>query len=101
MPHDIELDALQGDLEALRIALDEENHTLAESLIARHEQRLRDYITARGADAPAGSLQLLLEAQQSLMADMQKRRDIAAEQLRANRQSVRAANAYHQAESLA
>lgn len=101
MAHDTELDDLYSDLEALRGALEDEDHALAEQLVASHDLHLRRYVEARGSQAPLSALQGLLKLQQTLMADMLARRDLAAARLRAGRRSVRAANAYHQAESLA
>lgn len=99
--HNHELDALYADLEALRVAVEEEDHLLAEQILSGHDLRLRQYIEACGMQAPVVVLQGLLKLQQMLMADMLERRDIAAARLRAGRHSVRAAQAYHQAESLA
>lgn len=101
MTNDAGLEALYDSLETLRIALGEEDHELAQCIVAHHDQQVRDYIAANRGQAPAGALRSLLEMQQSLTADMAERRDAAAAQLRAGRQSVRAAQAYHQAESLA
>lgn len=101
MTQEVELEALYGSLEALRIALGEENHELAQRIVAHHDLQVREYVAANGIDAQAGPLRSLLEMQQTLTADMTDRRDAAAAQLRAGHQSVRAVNAYHQAESLA
>lgn len=101
MTNDAGLEALYEGLEALRIALGEENHELAQRIVAHHDLQVREYIAANGIEAQADPLRSLLEIQQSLTADMTERRDAAAAQLRAGRQSVRAAHAYHQAESLA
>ena len=94
------LQALRADLEALRAALEAEDHDEAATIVGNHDRRLRDYLQAHGAESAAGELRDLLALQQSLMADMAERRDVAAGHLRAGRKSVRAANAYQQAESL-
>jgi len=95
------LAALHDDLEALRAAVDSENHAEAERIAAEHDRRLREFIHAYDAQSAANGLRCLLAMQQSLIADMLKLRDIAATHLRAGRQSVRAASAYNQTESLA
>ena len=100
-PHDNELDALYADLEALRVAVEEEEHALAAQIMDNHDRRLRQYVDGLNGHSPTASLQGLLKLQQTLMADMLVRRDIAGARLRAGRQSMHAANAYHQAESLA
>ncbi|WP_305806509.1 hypothetical protein [Stenotrophomonas sp. YIM B06876] len=99
--HDPALDALYADLEALRVAVEEEEHDLAARILDNHDRRLRHYVDGINGQSPVASLQGLLKLQQTLMADMLTRRDIAGARLRAGRQSVRAANAYHLAESLA
>jgi hypothetical protein len=101
MTNDAVLEALYSSLESLRIALGEEDHELAQRIVAHHDLQVREYIAANGGEAQAGALRSLLEMQQSLTADMTDRRDAAAAQLRAGHQSVRAVQAYHQAESLA
>ncbi len=101
MTNDAGLEALYDSLETLRIALGEEDHELAQRIVAHHDQQVREYIAANGGQAPASALRSLLEMQQSLTADMAELRDIAATHLRAGHQSVRAASAYNQTESLA
>ncbi len=101
MVHDNNIQGLYDDLEALRHALEIEDHEQAERLMHSHDRHLREYVHSQGVRAPLHALQGLLKLQQSLMADMLARRDIAAAHLRAGRQSIRAAHAYHQAESLA
>ncbi len=98
---DNNIESLYSDLEALRVAVETEDHALAEQLMHSHDRHLREYVHAEGIRAPLPALQGLLKLQQALMADMLVRRDIAAARLRAGRQSIRAARAYHQAESLA
>ncbi|MQP74792.1 hypothetical protein CQ393_02645 [Stenotrophomonas sp. MYb238] len=95
------LQALHDDLEALRAAVEQEDHAEAERIASGHDRRLREFVDACGVQAAANGLRNLLALQQSLMADMLVRRDIAAARLRAGRQSVRAVHAYQQAESLA
>ena len=101
MDPDHTLKALHDDLEALRVAVEQEDHAQAERIASGHDRRLREFVEACGAQSAANGLRNLLALQQSLMADMLVRRDIAAARLRAARQSVRAAHAYQQAESLA
>lgn len=100
MHRDDPLQALHDDLEALRIALEQEDHAEAAMIATRHDRCLREYIEAHGAQSAAEGLRNLLALQQSLMTDMLHRRDVAATHLRAGRKSVRAAHAYQQAESL-
>jgi hypothetical protein len=97
---DSALEELFADLAALRIALDEENHDAAAQLVDSHDRRLRQYCENQDSFFQAPVLQELLLLQQSLMRQMIHYRDAAATQLRTGRQSVRAAKAYHQAESL-
>ncbi|WP_225763825.1 hypothetical protein [Stenotrophomonas sp. Marseille-Q4652] len=98
---DNNIESLYSDLEALRVAVETEDYELAEQLMHSHDRHLREYVHSQGVRAPLPALQGLLKLQQALMADMLVRRDIAAARLRAGRQSIRAARAYHQAESLA
>ena len=98
------LDALHADLDALKNAIDAEDHARAEQIVAAHDQRLRGYIQDNGAAGAAGAadaLQALLEQQHALTERMRELRDDAAAHLRAERQSTRAANAYQQAGTLA
>ncbi|MCD9087147.1 hypothetical protein [Stenotrophomonas sp. SY1] len=91
------LQALHADLESLKNAIEGEDHDLAERIVSGHDQRLRDYIRDHGVQAEATALQGLLEQQQALTGRMRELRDEAAEHLRHERQSARAANAYQQA----
>lgn len=95
------LAALHGDLEALRAALDAEDHAEAGRIASEHDRRLREFVLACDVHSAADGLRGLLAVQQALTVDMRRLRDIAAAHLRASRQSVRAAGAYHQTESLA
>ena len=95
------LDALHEDLDALKNAIDAEDHDRAEQIVAAHDQRLRGYIQDNGAAGAADALQHLLEQQHSLTGRMRELRDEAAAHLRAERQSTRAASAYIQAGTLA
>ncbi|AMJ56692.1 MULTISPECIES: hypothetical protein [Stenotrophomonas] len=95
------LDALHADLDALKNAIDAEDHARAEQIVAAHDQRLRGYIQDNGAAGAADALQALLEQQHALTERMRELRDDAAAHLRAERQSTRAANAYQQAGTLA
>ncbi len=99
--HELTLQALHSDLDALRVAVEDENHAEAERIASEHDRRLREFIQACGAQSAANGLRNLLALQQQLMGEMLKRRDIAAAHLRSGRQSVRAASAYNQTESLA
>ena len=94
------LDALHADLDALKNAIDAEDHDGAEQIVAAHDARLRGYIEANGATGSADALQALLEQQHSLATRMRELRDEAAMQLRAERQTSRAVNAYQQAGTL-
>lgn len=95
------LDALHADLDALKNAIDAEDHDRAEQIVAAHDQRLRSYIQDNGSAGSADALQGLLEQQHSLSDRMRELRDEAAAHLRAERQSTRAASAYLQAGTLA
>ncbi len=95
------LDALHADLDALKNAIDAEDHARAEQIVAAHDQRLRGYIQDNGTSGAADALQALLEQQHALTERMRELRDDAAAHLRAERQSTRAANAYQQAGTLA
>ncbi len=95
------LKALHEDLESLKNAIDGEDHALAERIVGEHDQRVRDYLHAHGAHSAPQALQNLLEQQLSLTTRMRQLRDEAAQYLRAERQSTRAANAYLQAGTLA
>ena len=95
------LDALHADLDALKNAIDAEDHDRAEQIVAAHDQRLRSYSQDNGAAGAADALQLLLEQQHTLTGRMRELRDEAAAHLRAERQSTRAASAYLQAGTLA
>ncbi|HBN53527.1 MAG TPA: hypothetical protein DD456_05680, partial [Stenotrophomonas sp.] len=77
------LQALHDDLEALRAAVEQEDHAEAERIASGHDRRLREFVDACGVQAAANGLRNLLALQQSLMADMLVRRDIAAARLRA------------------
>lgn len=94
------LDALHADLDALKNAIDAEDHDGAEQIVAAHDARLRGYIEANGAAGSADALQALLEQQHALATRMRELRDEAAMQLRAERQTSRAVNAYQQAGTL-
>lgn len=94
------LQALHVDLDALKNAIDGEDHEQAERIVSEHDQRLRDYIQAHGAASAAPALQSLLAQQQALIERMRELRDEAAAHLRQERQSVRAASAYQQAGAL-
>lgn len=96
----IALNALHADLDALAIALTEEQHEQAMELQDRHDAGLRSFIDTYGLEQYADALRDVHERQQVLMEDMRSRRDQASTQLRAGRQSIRAAQAYHQAERL-
>lgn len=95
------LDALQADLDALKNAIEAEDHDGAEQIVVAHDQRLRTYIQDNGAAGSAQSLQALLEQQHAVTERMRELRDQAAMHLRAERQSTRAASAYQQAGTLA
>lgn len=101
MNHEETLQALHQDLDALRAAVEQEDHAQAEQIVAGHDRRLREFVASFGVQAAANGLRNLLVLQQSLTADLMLRRDKAAAKLRAGRNSVRAASAYQQAESLA
>ena len=94
------LQAMHADLDALATALLEEQHEHAIELQNRHDAALREFIDHQDLQAHAEALRGIHERQHRLMADMRERRDQASAQLRAGRQSVRAAQAYHQAERL-
>ncbi len=94
------LRALHQDLEALKNAIDGEAHDEAERIVSEHDQRLRDYIHAHGAQSEAAALGELLQQQQALTARMRELRDEAAGHLRHERQSLRAVNAYQRAGAL-
>ncbi|WP_296248812.1 hypothetical protein [uncultured Stenotrophomonas sp.] len=95
------LDALHADLDALKNAIEAEDHDGAEQIVAAHDERLRSYIQENGTAGSADALQALLEQQRSVTARMRELRDQAAMHLRAERQSTRAASAYLQAGTLA
>ena len=95
------LDALHADLDALKNAIEAEDHAGAEQIVAAHDQRLRSYILDNGAAGSADALQALLQQQQAVSERMRTLRDEAALHLRSERQSNRAANAYQQAGTLA
>ncbi|HEX7991165.1 MAG TPA: hypothetical protein VF513_13515 [Stenotrophomonas sp.] len=95
------LDALHADLDALKNAIDAEDHDGAEQIVAAHDTRLRSYIEANGTAGSADALQALLEQQHALASRMRELRDEAATHLRAERQTSRAVNAYQQAGTLA
>lgn len=101
MDHEHTLQALHADLDALRIALEQEDHAEAALIAVKHDRRLRDFIETHGAQVAADGLRKLLELQRELTVDMRNRRDVAAAHLRSGRQSVRAAHAYQQAGTLA
>lgn len=94
------LAALHADLDALKNAIEAEDHDGAEQIVAAHDQRLRAYIQDNGIAASADALQILLEQQQAVTERMRVLRDEAAMHLRAERQSSRAVNAYQQAGTL-
>ncbi len=95
------LDALHADLDALKNAIDAEDHDRAEQIVAAHDQRLRTYIQDNGSTGSVVALQALLEQQQAVTERMRELRDQAAQHLRTERQSTRAASAYQQAGTLA
>lgn len=95
------LTALHADLDALKNAIDAEDHDGAEQIVAAHDQRLRSYIQDNGIAGSADALQALLEQQHAVTERMRELRDQAAMHLRAERQSTRAASAYQQAGTLA
>ena len=95
------LDALQADLDALKNAIEVEDHDGAEQIVVAHDQRLRTYIQDNGVAGSAAALQALLEQQHAVTERMRDLRDQAAMHLRAERQSTRAASAYQQAGTLA
>lgn len=95
------LDDLHADLDALKNAIDAEDHDSAEQIVAAHDLRLRNYILDNGAGGSADALQKLLQEQQAVTERMRDLRDQAALHLRAERQSTRAASAYQQAGNLA
>ncbi len=95
------LQALHADLDALKNAINAEDHAAAEKIVASHDQRLRSYIQDNGAAGSADALQALLAQQHAVADRMRELRDEAALHLRAERQSTRAASAYLQAGTLA
>jgi hypothetical protein len=101
MDHDATLQALHADLDALRTAVEQEDHAEAALIAVRHDRHLREFIETCGTQAAANGLRKLLELQRELTRDMLARRDVAAAHLRSGRQSVRAAHAYQQAGTLA
>ena len=100
MDNDATLQALHADLDALRTAVEKEDHAEAALIAVSHDRRLREFVETCGAQA-ANGLRKLLELQRELTTEMMARRDAAGAQLRSGRQSVRAATAYQQAGSLA
>ncbi|MBD9534364.1 hypothetical protein IB227_00680 [Stenotrophomonas sp. STM01] len=95
------LQALHVDLDLIKNAIEAEDHATTERIVGEHDQRVRDYLHAHGAHSAPQALQNLLEQQLSLTTRMRQLRDEAAQYLRAERQSTRAANAYLQAGTLA
>lgn len=95
------LEALHADLDALKNAIEAEDHEGAEQIVANHDQRLRSYIQDNGTAVSADALQALLDQQHTVTERMRELRDQAAMHLRAERQSTRAASAYQQAGTLA
>lgn len=101
MDNDATLQALHADLDALRTAVEKEDHAEAALIAVSHDRRLREFVETCGAQAAANGLRKLLELQRELTGEMMARRDASGAQLRSGRQSVRAATAYQQAGSLA
>ena len=90
------LDALHQDLASLRQALDHEDFGQAGDVLARHDQRLREYIDTVGLQAPIQALRELLQLQHRLQGDMIAARDAAAAGLRELRNSGQASRSYRE-----
>ena len=58
-----DLPGLHRDLCGLRLALEREDYSQAGDTLARHDQRLRDYIDTVGRHAPLQALRGLLRLQ--------------------------------------
>lgn len=89
---------LHSQLEALRVALEEQDDALAAQIMHSHDRHLRQYIEQVGPAASLDSLRSLLGLQHSLSRDMLARRDQASARMRAQRQSRQAASAYQHAQ---
>lgn len=90
------LQALYGDLEAFRQALDGHDFGQAGDVLAAHDLRLRQYIDTVGLQAPMQALRELLQLQHRLQDDMVAARDEAAAALRGIRQSDQASRRYRE-----
>ena len=89
---------LHSQLEALRVALEEQDDALAAQIMHSHDRHLRQYIEQLDSRANIEGLRSLLSLQHSLSKDMLQRRDLASARLRAQRQSRQAASAYQHAQ---
>ena len=94
------IELMHSQLEALRVALDEQDSTQAEQILHSHDRQLRQYVEQLQGPANLDGLRSLLALQNSLARDMLQRRDLAGARLRAQRQSRQAASAYQHAQEL-
>ena len=92
--------ALLQDLHNVRALVADGALGAAGEKLTTHHQQLEALIAAGPATADIPALEQLQREHHQLLSELSRQRDDAGDQVRTNRQSVRVARAYQQAETL-